>query len=174
MNIFTIKMIPFFGIVIILSLLFASFSLAQAADTPSASVGSTPKRPNVMIILADDVGMADVPSGYFIGENTFVHMPHLTNLVNNGTTLTDVHSTPKCAPSRYVLLSGNYQHRGELQAGTWDANYKHGNQFRFKQKSLAQVLKAHGYNTAMFGKWHLGGMLNQTICNLSRGMVYQN
>ena len=168
-------MIPFFGIVIILSLLFASFScLAQAADTPSASVGSTPKRPNVMIILADDVGMADVPSGYFIGENTFVHMPHLTNLVNNGTTLTDVHSTPKCAPSRYVLLSGNYQHRGELQAGTWDANYKHGNQFRFKQKSLAQVLKAHGYNTAMFGKWHLGGMLNQTICNLSRGMVYQN
>ena len=155
----TIKMTPFFSIVIILSLFVATFSLSQAAETPSASEGSVPKRPNVMIILADDVGMSDVPGGYSIGENTFVHMPHLTNLVNNGTTLTDVHSTPLCAPSRYVLLSGNYQHRGELHKGTWSANYEHGNQFRSQQKSLAQVLKAHGYNTAMFGKWHLGGML---------------
>ena len=155
----TIKMTPFFSIVIILSLFVATFSLSQAAETPSASEGSAPKRPNVMIILADDVGMSDVPGGYSIGENTFVHMPHLTNLVNNGTTLTDVHSTPLCAPSRYVLLSGNYQHRGELHKGTWSANYEHGNQFRSQQKSLAQVLKAHGYNTAMFGKWHLGGML---------------
>ncbi len=111
-------------------------------------------KPNVMIIFADDVGIGDVP-GYF-QENKFVHMPNLENLVRNGTTFTDAHSTPLCAPSRYVLLSGNYQHRGQSITGTWNANYDR-NQFRNRQQSIAQVFRDHGYNTAMFGKWHLGG-----------------
>ena len=112
------------------------------------------KRPNVVIIFADDVGTGDVP-GYW-NNSSLVKMPNLENLLDHGTTFTDAHSTPLCAPSRYVLLSGNYQHRGVRFAGSWTINYE-GNQFRNGQKSIARVLHNNGYATAMFGKWHLGG-----------------
>ncbi len=116
---------------------------------------TTVKRPNVMIIFADDVGTGDVP-GYWNGTN-LVDMPNLQNLVDNGLVFTDAHSTPVCAPSRYVLLSGNYQHRGTNFKGTWTLDYSEAGQFRKHQKSLANVFRDNGYNTAMYGKWHLGG-----------------
>jgi arylsulfatase A len=116
-------------------------------------------KPNIVIIFADDVGTGDVP-GYWDGgtRNGRVAMPNLEYLLGNGTTFTDAHSTPLCAPSRYVLLSGNYQHRGEKFGGSWTVNYE-GNQFRKRQKSIARVLGDSGYKTAMFGKWHLGGKI---------------
>ena len=83
-------------------------------------------------------------------------MPHLQSLVDTGTVFTDVHSTPLCAPSRYVLLSGNYQHRGSLYGGTWQVNHVAG-QFRDGQQSIASVLRSNNYHTSMTGKWHLGG-----------------
>ena len=113
------------------------------------------KKPNVVIIFADDVGTGDVP-GYW-NNTSLVDMPNLENLVANGVTFTDAHSTPLCATSRYVLLSGNYQHRGKQPKGLWTLNYKEGNQFRNRQRSLAHVFRDNGYNTAMYGKWHLGG-----------------
>ena len=113
------------------------------------------KRPNVVIIFADDVGTGDVP-GYWNNSGT-LRMPNLEDLLDHGTTFTDAHSTPLCAPSRYVLLSGNYQHRGTKVGGSWSINYEQGNQFRDRQKSIARVLHDNGYATAMFGKWHLGG-----------------
>ncbi len=109
-----------------------------------------------MIIFADDVGTGDVP-GYF-NNTSLVNMPNLEDLVQQGTTFTDAHSTPLCAPSRYVLLSGNYQHRGSRNGGTWTVNYL-SSQFRPGQKSIAQVFKDNGYQTAIFGKWHLGGRI---------------
>ncbi len=114
------------------------------------------KKPNILMIFADDVGTGDVP-GYW-DNSGLVRMPNLEQLVENGTTFTDAHSTPLCAPSRYVLLSGNYQHRGEKFGGSWTVNYE-GNQFRKKQQSIAQVLRNNDYGTAMFGKWHLGGKI---------------
>lgn len=112
------------------------------------------KRPNVVIIFADDVGTGDVP-GYWDNSGV-VNMPNLESLLDHGTTFTDAHSTPLCAPSRYVLLSGNYQHRGTKFGGSWAVNYE-GNQFRERQKSIARVLRDNDYATAIFGKWHLGG-----------------
>lgn len=113
------------------------------------------KSPNIVIVFADDVGTGDVP-GYWEGSG-LVNMPNLEYLNGNGTSFIDAHSTPLCAPSRYVLLSGNYQHRGVKYGGSWSINYEGGNQFRPKQKSIAQILRDNGYATSMFGKWHLGG-----------------
>ncbi len=113
------------------------------------------KKPNVMIILADDVGTGDLP-GYWNRPGA-VRMNNLRSLLHyQGVSFTDFHSTPICAPSRYVLLSGNYQHRGVRHTGVWNVNYKT-NQFWDGQQSIAQVLRDNGYNTGVFGKWHLGG-----------------
>ena len=121
------------------------------------------KKPNVMIILADDVGTGDVP-GYWDTFNK-VDLPNLTDLLTQGTTFTDAHSTPLCAPSRYVLLSGNYPHRGSRYTGSWIMNYdREGGQFRYGQKSIAEVFVDNGYDTAMFGKWHLGGKNTHHFC----------
>jgi Arylsulfatase A and related enzymes len=110
-------------------------------------------RPNILLIFGDDVGTGDVP-GYW--NNHIVDMPNLKRLQEMGVTFLDAHSTPVCAPSRYMLLSGNYPHRGQKASGSW--NFGDGkSQFRVAQKSLAHVLKRKGgYHTAMFGKWHMG------------------
>jgi Arylsulfatase A and related enzymes len=113
------------------------------------------KTPNILLILADDVGTGDVP-GYW--GNHIVEMPNLMKLQSEGVTFMDAHSTPLCAPSRYMLLSGNYVHRGTNYIGSWSLRKQ--NNFRCKQKSLAHMLKRRaGYHTAAFGKWHLGAGL---------------
>jgi len=123
------------------------------------------KRPNILIILADDVGTGDLPRYWNSG---LVHMPNINGLSEKGVLFTDAHGTPLCAPSRYMLLSGNYQHRGRHYNGRWNIGYQH-NQFQSHQKSIAEVLRDKaGYHTAMFGKWHLGakvppdGLQNKT------------
>ena len=78
-------------------------------------------------------------------------------MVANGVTFTDAHGTPVCSPSRYMLLSGNYPHRGTEPGGSWYLNYDKGSQFLPKQQSIADVFRVNGYRTAMFGKWHIGG-----------------
>jgi arylsulfatase A-like enzyme len=113
------------------------------------------KRPNILLILADDVGTGDIPSYWGTGK---VKMPNIDDLVAKGIMFTDAHSTPLCAPSRYILLSGNYQHRGTNRGGTWTVGSD--SQFKSDQQSVAQVLRDGGnYHTAMYGKWHLGGMV---------------
>jgi len=113
-----------------------------------------PDPPNILIILADDVGVGNV-KGYW--DESPVDMPNIQKLVDQSTIFTNAHSTPLCAPSRYVLLSGNYQHRGRVVGGEWNLR---DHQFEEKQKSIAEVLKTKAnYHTAAFGKWHLGGKI---------------
>lgn len=116
------------------------------------------KKPNVLLIVADDVGQGDIQDYWESGG--MVKMPNiLERLRDKGVTFYDVHSTPLCAPSRYMLLSGNYQHRGHNPSGTWSINRKQ-NQFLSYQKSIAQALQEGGnYSTSMFGKWHIGGKI---------------
>jgi hypothetical protein len=111
------------------------------------------RKPNVLLIMADDFGTGDVPAYW---NSSIVDMPNLNRLGAKGVTFKDVHSTPLCAPSRYMLLSGLYAHRGVHKQGTWDIT-QNSNQFRGKQKSIAKVLKdGANYHTYMAGKWHLG------------------
>lgn len=113
------------------------------------------KKPNILIILADDVGTGDIP--FYWNKNSLVEMPNLRHLASKGVTFKDAHSTPLCAPSRYMLLSGNYPHRGVIPRGSWSLNKRGQNQFLDNQRSIAEVLKTKGYTTMMCGKWHIGG-----------------
>lgn len=147
----------FFFLVFATTLCVASLVIwIISARRPTNGVEEITKanKPNILIIFADDVGTDDIP-GYWERRNN-VRMPNLEKLVTEGTTFTDAHSTPLCAPSRYTLLSGNYPHRGEKDSCVWTLNYDR-SQFVPGQQSIAQVLNDNGYQTAMFGKWHIGG-----------------
>ena len=114
------------------------------------------KKPNILLILADDVGQGDIE---YYWNSSLVHMPNIYNLGKMGVTFYDAHSTPLCAPSRYMLLSGNYPHRGQQPGGSWNLHSEH-NQFLSYQKSIAEALKqGSNYTTSMYGKWHIGGKI---------------
>ena len=114
------------------------------------------KSPNILILFADDIGTGDLPIYW---NSSLVDMPNLQRLAEKGVMFTDAHANVVCAPSRYMLLSGNNPHRGTLPKGSWELNFDKGsNQFLSNQKSIAEVLStAAGYTTGIFGKWHLGG-----------------
>jgi arylsulfatase A-like enzyme len=103
--------------------------------------------------MADDFGTGDVPAYW---NSSIVDMPNLNRLGAKGVTFKDVHSTPLCAPSRFMLLSGLYVHRGQNPGGSWSLK-QNSNQFRGKQQSIARVLQERAnYHTFMVRKWHIG------------------
>jgi len=126
------------------------FCYERIAGTNPTSSPPFNKKPNILLIMADDVGTGDIPLYW---NSSLVDMPNIQRLANMGVTFKDAHSTPLCAPSRYVLLSGNYQHRGCKPNGVWGLEGEQ-NQFQPFQKSIAEALNEGGnYATAMYGKW---------------------
>ena len=110
-------------------------------------------RPNVLLILADDMGYGDVQ---VLNEESRITTPHLNKLAKGGAIFTDAHSgSAVCTPTRYGLLTGRY---------CWRSRLKRGVLFPPKDKPLienervtiANFLKSQGYRTGMVGKWHLG------------------
>ncbi|GAB3798836.1 hypothetical protein GCM10028798_11520 [Humibacter antri] len=106
--------------------------------------------PNIVIVYADDLGYGDV--GCF--GSTDIRTPHLDRLAARGVRLTNWYSnSPVCSPSRAALLTGKHPvHAGvqEILGG------KRGTTGLPQQETLASLLKARGYATGIFGKWHLG------------------
>lgn len=116
---------------------------------------SAAERPNVLLILLDDVGIGDLRPYNPAGR---VSLPAIEQLAAEGFVFTDAHtSTAKCAPSRYSILTGNYQWRGLKPWGQW--NYKGGSQILPGQETLGDLLRKAGFATAIVGKYHLGGEL---------------
>jgi len=116
----------------------AGLGLGITADPPS--------RPNIIVIVADDLGRADLGS---YGQLTDVKTPHLDQLAREGANFTSGYITaPQCAPSRAGLLSGRYQQRfgfDSIVDGPMPLN----------QQTIATRLRKAGYTTGMVGKWHL-------------------
>lgn len=109
-------------------------------------------RPNILLINFDDLGFGDVSA---LNPASKVQTPRIDGLACDGLTLTDAHSSSAvCTPSRYSLLTGEYNWRTRLRSGVlWGYSpplIKPG------QSTVASVLKAAGYRTGCFGKWHLG------------------
>lgn len=111
-----------------------------------------PARPNIVVILADDMGYGDV--GVYNAESR-IPTPHMDQLAAQGVRFTDMHSADSvCTPSRYGLLTGRYCWRTQLQR-TVLFNYEPP-LIEPDRLTLASLLQRKGYRTGMFGKWHLG------------------
>lgn len=109
------------------------------------------KRPNIVVILADDLGYSDI--GCYGGE---IRTPNLDNLARKGLRFTNFFNTARCCPSRASLLTGLYPHQAGV--GHMTENLKHpGYQGQLNRHCLtiAELLRLAGYRNYMVGKWHL-------------------
>jgi arylsulfatase A-like enzyme len=130
-------------------------TLAMVSTASSAgyaqSVQST--RPNVVLIITDDMGWADLGS---YGA-TDIRTPNLDRLASEGLRLTDFYANGvTCSPTRAGLISGRYQQRYGIEAPLPNADRAGDRGLPATGHSLPQLLKNHGYSTALIGKWHLG------------------
>lgn len=126
--------------------------LALAGASAGALAGAAPPRqPNIVLILADDLGFSDIaPYG---GE---IDTPHLTALARDGVRLRQFYNTARCCPTRASLLTGLYSHQagvGHMVADDGLPGYR-GDLSR-NAVTIAEVLKPAGYKTMMCGKWHV-------------------
>ena len=132
----------------LVSSLLAPFTFVAKAAAPEQPTG--PQRPNVIIILADDLGYGDMePYGA-----TRVQTPNVNRLAAQGTKFTNVHAVASTStPSRYSLLTGEYSWRRP------DTGIAPGNAamiIKPEQYTMADMFRNSGYRTAAIGKWHLG------------------
>lgn len=109
-------------------------------------------KPNVVLILADDMGWGDVER---LNPESKIPTPNIDRLARDGRSFTDAHSpSAVCTPSRYGLLTGRYCWRTDLQRGVF-AGYEPP-LIEPTRMTLASVFKEAGYRTAVMGKWHVG------------------
>ncbi|NNE76311.1 MAG: arylsulfatase [Pricia sp.] len=113
---------------------------------------STPKLPNIIYILADDLGYGDINCFNPDGK---IKTSHIDKLASEGMKFIDAHSpSAVCTPTRYGILTGRYSWRSELKNGVLTGKSKA--LIPNNRSTVASLLRSHGYRTAFIGKWHLG------------------
>jgi len=111
-----------------------------------------PGQPNIIYILADDLGYGDLSCYQPEGK---IHTPHIDRLADQGIRFTDMHSpSGVCTPTRYGILTGEYPWRSRLPVGVLRGYSR--NLIEPGKGTVAELLRSHGYQTAVVGKWHLG------------------
>lgn len=108
--------------------------------------------PNIVYILADDMGYGDVSC---LNKEGKIATPHIDRLAKEGMVFTDAHSgSAVCTPTRYGILTGRYCWRSRLKSGVLGGNSPA--LIEPNRETVASLLQRNGYNTACVGKWHLG------------------
>jgi arylsulfatase A-like enzyme len=126
--------------------------LAAAAAVQAA------EKPNMVVIMADDVGLGDISHHVriFMDKEPAFETPAIDSLAKNGMWFTDGHSaTALCSPTRYCVMSGNSNYRSHAPWGVWNTFAE--TPFRPGEATLGSVVRDAGYATGFVGKWHLGG-----------------
>jgi arylsulfatase len=129
---------------------------------PDALAASEDRRPNILLIVADDLGYGDL--GVFGSE---ISTPNIDALADAGMLFTQFHTAPSCAPTRAMLLSGNNNHVAGMAkqnvtgvAGEPYPGYE--NHLSERIIPFPELLQASGYHTYIAGKWHLGTALEHS------------
>ncbi|MCC5936973.1 MAG: arylsulfatase [Lunatimonas sp.] len=119
---------------------------------PVYSSAQTERQPNIVYILADDMGIGDVSS---YNADSKLYTTHIDRLAQNGVKFTDAHtSSAVCTPTRYGILTGRYNWRSTLKSGVL-GGYS-APLIPTDRLTVASMLQESGYHTAFVGKWHLG------------------
>ncbi len=127
---------------------------AASAALPHRTFAGEPAgdKPNIILIMADDLGYGDL--GCYGNEG--IATPRIDALAKGGLRFTDFHSNGAvCSPTRAALLTGRYQQRCGIEAVVSAKKHRHTG-MDLKEVTFAEVLKTAGYATGLFGKWHLG------------------
>ena len=113
----------------------------------------TQKKPNVILILVDDMGFADMG---FMGSE--IRTPNIDKLAQNGITLSSMYNCARCCPTRASLLTGLYPHKAGIGYMAVDFGVPaYQGKLRNDAVTIAEALRENGYKTLMSGKWHVGG-----------------
>jgi arylsulfatase A-like enzyme len=131
---------------------FLGLASTNATGTPTTD-GKKSRRPNVVILFTDDQGTLDARC---FGSQD-LRTPSIDKLAKTGVRFTQAYAHTVCCPSRAALLTGRHPQRSGVN--TWmqgDLKSKTGRNMALEELTLAETLKAAGYRTALFGKWHLG------------------
>ncbi|MFN3240741.1 MAG: sulfatase family protein [Planctomycetota bacterium] len=129
---------------------FALFAACAVSDGQAPQ--DRPSRPNIVFVLADDMGYGDV---HALNAASAIPTPNLDGLAAAGTTFVDAHTPSSvCTPTRYGVLTGRYCWRGRLQRGVINGYGKP--VLEAGRQTVASLLHDAGYHTSVVGKWHLG------------------
>ena len=146
--------------------LFLAFSFLFISFT-----GISQNRPNVIVILADDIGVGDI-SHYrrMHSDNIILETPALDRLARSGMTFTKANAPAAlCAPSRYAIMTGNSCYRSPYPWGVWGSFQE--SPIKKDQLTLGKLMQQADYTTGFLGKWHLGGdfLAKGSSTNIYRG-----
>ena len=138
----------------------------QALIMAAAHANDRDTHPHVVVMLADNLGYGDIGAYGSGGQIRGMPTPNIDALASESLVLTQFFVEPGCTPSRAALMTGRYSVRSGLNsiivAGTPST-------LKAKEFTMAELFKKHGYNTGMFGKWHLGQ--EQQSLPTSQGLI---
>ncbi|MEA2710519.1 MAG: hypothetical protein QOF78_3120 [Phycisphaerales bacterium] len=120
---------------------------------PAAVRAQQPPRPNIVVILADDMGFSDI--GAYGGE---IETPNIDALAKSGAKFSQFYNTARCCPTRASLLTGLYPHQagvGHMTSHSFKDHPGYQNELSKETRTIAEVLRSAKYATYMTGKWHV-------------------